>query len=56
MKPGDPVFMNIVRTTRGEIDGAAMWVATETRTFHAADRLGGVLLERPEGGNSLPGQ
>jgi hypothetical protein len=56
VKPGDTVYLNIVRSTRGQVEGAAMWVATRERTFHATGRLGAVLIERPDGGSFLPGQ
>jgi hypothetical protein len=50
VKPGDTIYLNVVRATQGKIAGAAMWVPTLAATFHATDRLGKIVLGKADGG------
>ena len=47
LKPGDSVFMNIVRATRGKPGSAAMWIPTLAPRFYVPERLGRVVLAPP---------
>jgi hypothetical protein len=46
VKPGDTIYLNVIRATQGRVAGAVMWVPTLAPTFHATDRLGKVVLEK----------
>jgi hypothetical protein len=43
-RPGESIYLNVVRATRGSVEGAAMWISTIAASFHTLDRLGKVAL------------
>jgi hypothetical protein len=54
VKEGDAIYLNVIRATGGNVEGAGMWIPTLARSFHAPDRMGAVVLEKTGGGFEFP--
>ena len=46
VRPGDTIALNLVRTTQGAVDGAALWFPTLNGCLHATDQFGAITLEK----------
>ena len=51
VKPGQTIYMNIVRGTAGDVKKSLSWIPTFTESFHSRTQLGAVKLNDKEGIN-----